>query len=364
MWQLLQKKRVVHWCIIVSLFGSGALFLWAATLKIPDFDSFDQRIVSQSTKIYDRTGEILLYDLHGNAQRTVVPYEAMSRNIKNATVAIEDAEFYEHHGVKPLAFLRAVLVNIVHLGFEQGGSTITQQVVKNSLLTTEKTIARKIKEWVLAIKLEQTLSKDEILAIYLNETPYGGSIYGVEEASQSFFGVPADEVSLAQAAYLAALPQAPTYYSPHGNHRDELERRKNLVLSRMLQNGFITQEEHDSALKETVTFLPSREKGILAPHFVFYVIEYLENKYGKRIINEDGLQVITTLDYRLQEKAEDIAYRFAKKNEVDFNAKNAAIVAIDPKTGQILSMVGSRDYFDTVIDGNFNAALGLRQPGS
>ena len=237
-------------------------------------------------------------------------------------------------------------------------------MVKNSLLTNEKTITRKFKEWVLALKLERVLSKEEILAMYLNESPYGGNVYGIEEAGERYFAKHAADLSLAESAYLAALPQAPTYYSPYGNHKDALEERKNLVLQKMLEYGFISQDEFESAAKEEVTFVPAQDRGIRAPHFVFYVREYLENKYGKEAVEGGGLKVTTTIDYDLQAKAEEVVARFAVENEKKFNASNAGMVAIDTRTGQILTMVGSRDYFDTSIDGNYNIALAHRQPGS
>ena len=347
-----------------GLFLVGGTLLWAASLKIPDLRSFEQRKVEQSTKIFDRTGSVLLYDVHENIQRTIVPIDRVSRHAKNATVAIEDAEFYEHHGVKPTAILRAMIANLTSLGFSQGGSTITQQVVKNSILTTDKTIARKLKEWVLALKLEQALSKEEILALYLNETPYGGSRYGIEEASRAFFGKASADLTLAEAAYLAALPQAPTYYSPYGSHRDKLDERKNLVLAKMHEHGFITEAEYAAARSAAVTFAPPAETSIKAPHFVFFIREYLEEKYGRRAVEERGFRVITTLDYEPEKRAEAIVETFARANEENFNAENAGLVAINPKTGQILAMVGSRNYFDKEIDGNVNVALARRQPGS
>lgn len=351
---------------VLGLILVGVLLMWVATLEIPDLSSFDQRRVLQSTKIYDRTGKILLYDLHQDVRRTVVPSENISRNIKNATIAIEDDSFYQHYGIRPLSIVRAVLANLVggNLLGGQGGSTITQQVIKNSVLVRDKTITRKVKEWVLAIKLEREISKDEILLHYLNETPYGGTIYGVEEASVSFFGKPATDVTLAEAAYLAALPQLPTYYSPYGTHRDGLDTRKNLVLRQMNKNGFIDDEEYEAATKEVVEFKPQSATGIRAAHFVFFVRDYLARKYGEESLAERGYKVITTLDYDLQSKAEEIAKKWALKNKVTYNAENAAIVATDPATGQILAMVGSRDYFDDKIDGNYNAALAERQPGS
>ncbi len=348
----------------VAIICAGGILLWAATLRLPDFDVSTERKIEQSTKIYDRTGEVLLFDLHQDIQRTVVPFDEISRHVKNATVAIEDAEFYQHHGVRITSFLRAVIVNLLTGQFSQGGSTITQQVIKNALLTQDKTITRKIKEWVLAIKLEQVLSKEEILALYLNEAPYGGTIYGVQEASQTFFGKNAADLSLAESAYIAALPQSPTYYSPYGNHIDALTDRKNLVLEKMFEYGFITEEELQKAKSEEVAFMTRPDTRLKAPHFVFYVREYLEQKYGQKAVEERGLRVITTLDYELQQKAEQIVYEGAKTNEEKFNASNAGLVAIDPKTGQILTMVGSRDYFDEDIDGNVNITLAKRQPGS
>ena len=352
--------------IIGGLFFIGGILLWFVTLEIPSVDGFHNRKVAQSTKIFDRTGDVLLYDVHGTIRRTVVPLEEISPHIRNATIAIEDSEFYNHNGIRPTRTLKAILDNIVtgNLLGGQGGSTITQQVVKNTILTPEKTITRKIKEWILALKLEKQLTKDQILEIYLNESPYGGTIYGVEEASLFFFSKQAKDVSLAEAAYLAALPQAPTYYSPYGNHKDDLEKRKNLVLHQMLENAFITQEEHDEASKEEVLFLGQDDTGIKAPHFVFFIREYLEEKYGVNAVNEQGLRIITTLDFDLQQKAQDIVTKHALENEKNFNAENAGMVAIDPKTGQILVMVGSRGYFDENIEGKFNLAVAKRQPGS
>lgn len=350
----------------VGLLIVSGVFLWIATLEIPTLDGFDSRHITQSTKIYDRTGEILLFDLHEDVRRTVVPLNEMSRHLKNATIAIEDAEFYEHHGIRPKRTLKAILDNITtgDLLGGQGGSTITQQTVKITLLTHEKKLSRKVKEWILALKIEQILSKDQILELYLNEVPYGGNIYGAEEASQHFFAVSARDLSLAQAAYLAALPQAPSRYSPYGNNFDLLEERKNLVLKQMLENGFITNDEYENALQETVEFEKYGDTNIKAPHFVFYVREYLEEKYGREAVYESGLKVITTLNYDLQQIGEEVVSEYAYKNEEDFNAENAALVAIDPKTGQILTMVGSRNYFDEEIDGKFNITTAHRQPGS
>lgn len=344
----------------------GIIIIWVSTMQLPTLDSFgrDKRL-AESTKIYDRTGEVVLYDVFENVKRTVIPFEEMPETIKEATIAIEDDVFYQHKGVRPLSFIRAALVNVGTMEFSQGGSTITQQVVKNTVLSSEKTVTRKIKEWILALRLEQMLSKNEILNLYLNVIPYGGSVYGIEEASHAFYGKKASELSLAEAAYLAALPQAPTYYSPYGSHRDKLEERKNLVLRKMLELGYINQEEHDTARAQKIEFKKQEDGGIKAPHFVMYVREYLAEKYGEDAIQERGFRIITTLDWELQQKAEEIAKKYALENKTKFNAENAAFVAMDPKTGHILAMVGSRDYFDEEIDGNFNVAVASnRQPGS
>ncbi|MBX9906749.1 PBP1A family penicillin-binding protein [Patescibacteria group bacterium] len=367
------KQRIIHIGIdvaigvgVLGLLIGGVLLLWVSTLEIPDLSAFEQRRVLQSTKIYDRTGEVLLYDLHQDVKRTIVPYEEISRHIKNATVAIEDDSFFEHSGIRPLSIIRAVLANLQggNLLGGQGGSTITQQVIKNSVLMQEKTLSRKVKEWILALKLERELSKDQILGHYLNESPYGGTLYGVEEASRAFFGKSASNVTLAEAAYIASLPQAPTYLSPYGQHRDALEARKNLTLKRMYELGSITEEEYNAALTEEVSFKTQITTGIRAPHFVFYVREYLARTYGEELLAERGFKVITTLDAELQEKAEEIVKKYALQNETTYNAENAALVATDPKTGDILVMVGSRDYFDENIDGEYNIALANRQPGS
>ena len=247
--------------LVVMIFAVSAFFIWAATIQIPDFDLFISRKVAQSTKLYDRTGKILLYDVHKNVRRTIVPFESISPDIKNAAVAIEDQDFYNHGGVRITSTLRALKADILiklHLqtGFTQGGSTITQQVIKNALLSQEKTLSRKIKEWILAVKLEHIMNKEQIITLYLNEAPYGGNIYGVEEASMSFFGKHASEVTLVEAAYLAALPQAPTLYSPYGNHIEKLEARKNLVLKKMLELQMITEEVYASTATEKVKFVP------------------------------------------------------------------------------------------------------------
>ncbi|HEX8993908.1 MAG TPA: transglycosylase domain-containing protein, partial [Candidatus Paceibacterota bacterium] len=242
-----------HWrALLMALAGlfflsSGAVLLWAASLKIPDLSSIESRRVEQSLKIYDRTGTVLLYDMNKNIDRTIIPLSGISPNIQHATIAMEDPTFYQNTGIEPTAILRAILIDIATLKKSQGGSTLTQQVVRQTILSTDKTFTRKLKELVLSLKLTRVLPKDQILEIYLNQAPYGGAIYGVQEASEQFFGVPASDVTLPQAAYLAAVLSAPTYYSPYGNHKDTLDALKNVVLDKMYEQGYISAAERDSA---------------------------------------------------------------------------------------------------------------------
>ncbi|MDB5190021.1 MAG: putative penicillin-binding protein [Parcubacteria group bacterium] len=341
----------------------GVTILWVAFTPIPALNSFDSRKVAQSTKIYDRTGKTVLYDLNHDVKRNIVPLSEISPNLQHATIAIEDSNFYNHGGISYTGIARSFLTDITRLSFAQGGSTLTQQVVKNTILTGKKSIIRKLQEWILAIRLEHRYSKDQILEFYFNVTPYGGTLYGAEVASRSFFGKSASELDLAESAYLAAIPQLPTYYSPYGNNRAALDARKDIVLARMKELGYITDAEYQTAKNEQVTFSRQMNNTILAPHFVFYIEQQLEQKYGPDVATQ-GLTVITTIDADLQRQAETTVNTYALANVKKFNASNASLVAIDPKTGQILAMVGSRDYFDKTIDGNYNAALALRQPGS
>jgi 1A family penicillin-binding protein len=338
--------------------------VWAATLQIPDLNSIATRKIDQSVTLYDRTGEVALYNLNSNVSRTIVPLAEISPTVQNATIAIEDPNFYGHRGIEIKAIIRAIVADVVPGGLTQGGSTLTQQVVKNTLLTNKKSIVRKVKEWILAIKLERVLSKNQILELYLNQAPYGGNIYGVESASQTFFGVRASDLTLSQAAYLAAVLPAPTYYSPYGPHKTELDKRKNLVLDKMFEHGYITATERDEAKKEVLSFKSPRNSSITAPHFVFYVQQYLEQKYGQDALEQNGWKVVTTLDANLQTKAEEVVQARAETNEKNFNATNTGVIALDPSNGNILAMVGSRNYFDDKIDGNYNVTLADRQPGS
>lgn len=354
-------------CIFVVL---GGFFIWFSTLEIPSVQNFENRKISNSTKIYDKTGEILLYDIHEDIRRTVIGFGDINQSAKDAIVAIEDHTFYEHDGVVWKSTIRAIFQTLMSkAGLSDagtaGGSTLTQQVVKNTLLNRDRVLSRKVKEWVLAYKIEQQLSKDEILEIYLNEAPYGGTVYGIQEASKKFFGIPASEVSVAQAAYLASIPNLPTFYSPYGPNRDKLEERQRTVLREMKRYGFISDTQYREALSEEVSFIPEEEGYAKSLHFVQYVRAQLEETYGVDMVQNGGLRVITTLDYELQQKAEEIIKEHIEEVEDEYNASNAALVAIEAETGKIIAMVGSRDYNDTEgFDGNFNVAIAPRQPGS
>jgi len=361
-------KNFALFCVSIFVLVTASGIFWVFSMKIPDLQSFEDRKVINSTKIYDRTGEILLYDIHQNIKRTYITFDNMGTNIKNATVAVEDSEFYNHNGIRMSSILRATVWAKLTGRKVTGGSTITQQLVKNTLLTAETTtikkIGRKVKEWVLAVKIDKAMPKEKILELYLNEIPYGGTIYGIEEAARTYFGKKAIDLTLAEAAYLAGIPQSPTFFSPYGKNVGKLEERKNFVLFRMKEVEFITAEEYEKAKNEKVEFLPQSAGNIRAPHFVFFIKDYLEKKYGVDVLQNGGLKVTTTLDYALQAKGEEIVKEGALRNEKDWNGENASLVAIDPKTGQILTMIGSRDYFDKEIDGNFNVATASRQPGS
>lgn len=370
----LHTQRVRHlvrtfrqrWLRTLLVAGGGLLLIGAATIlwwsrDLPDPDNLNSRQVHESTKIYDSSGQHILYEI-GDIHRTVVPLSSMSRFIRQATLAAEDDQFYEHHGLDFFGIVRGVVLKPLSGQRAQGGSTITQQLIKNSILTPERTLRRKVKEAVLAIELEQRFTKDEILAMYLNQIPYGSQAYGVQTAAQSFFGKSAADLTLAEAATLASLPRAPSYYSPYGSHFEDLKRRQEHILKRMADLNMISAEQADSAIREKLTFSPRRE-SIQAPHFVFYVRELLDAEYGERVVEEGGLKIITTLDIEKQTIAEEVM-KERQATLTKQGASNAALTAIDPKTGDILAMVGSVDYFNEEIDGNVNVAIRHRSPGS
>ncbi len=317
---------------------------------------------ADSTKVYDRNGEVL-YDIFNEKRRTTIPFSDMPEYLKHATVSIEDKDFYRHNGFDIKGFLRGIVLQPLRGKGVQGGSTITQQFVKNALLSSQRSVWRKARELILAFEIEAIYSKDKILELYLNEIPYGSGAYGAQQAAKMYFGKNAKDITLTEAAVLAALPQAPGRYSPYGQNPDLLMIRKDLVLAQMEKQGYITKAEYAEAKKAEIKFVPKRD-SIRAPHFVMYVKELLAAKYGEKVLEEGGLRITTTLDIDKQKAAEDTISNLAESNKTKYNAGNAALVSINPNTGEILAMMGSKDYFNMEAEGNVNVAIRERQPGS
>lgn len=354
---------------VAKLAGVGfviilAVFLWFGK-DLPNPNKINAKLGGQTTKFYDRKGETVLYEVYGDKNRSLITFDQMPENVKHATIAIEDKDFYKHGAFSVFGIGRAFTGVILRTN-RGGGSTITQQYVKNALLTDQRTLSRKIKELILAIEIEQRYSKNDILKLYLNEIPYGSQAYGIETASKTYFNKPAKQLTLDEAAMLAAMPQAPSYYSPYGPNTDALIARKNLVLKRMEQQGYITATQRDEAIKtDTLAKVQPRQSrmaGVIAPHFVLYAQDQLSEKYGELKVTEGGLKVITTLDLDKQKAAEE-SVAAGMKNVRALGGSNAALTSADPKTGQILAMVGSYDFSDPNY-GAVNVATSKRQPGS
>ncbi|MFH1173143.1 MAG: transglycosylase domain-containing protein, partial [bacterium] len=365
--------------ILVGGIFTAALFAWTSR-DLPDPNRLVDRSVAQSTKIYDRTGQNILYDIHDQYQRTMIELSDMPDYTKWAFIATEDKGFYKHKGLSPKHIIKATFLYAfqkigLYRGLVPGGSTLTQQFVKNAVLTKEKTIVRKLKEWIISYKIEKKFTKDEILKMYFNEIPFGSTAYGIEAASNTYFGKSAKNLTLGESAILAAMIKAPTYYSPFGNHQEELMNRQKFVLNGMVKENYITEDEANAAKAETMTFKQSLN-NITAPHFVMYVRELLTEKYGEAEIEQGGYKIYTTLDIDKQKIAEETITAKAERNKTDFNSNNAALISLDPKTGQILAMVGSKDYFgksepegctpglNCQFEPNVNVTLRQRQPGS
>ena len=312
-----------------------------------------------STKILDRNGK-LLYEIYDDQNRTPIKLDDLPKYLTEATISIEDKNFYRHHGFDTGGLLRAGFKTITGQRLE-GGSTITQQLVKVALLTPERTVTRKIKEAILTIATEILYSKNQILEMYLNHIPYGGTAYGVEAAAHRFFNKDAKDLDLSEATLLAGLPQAPSKYSPFANP-EAARARQSLVLTRMVEDKYITAEQATTAKNEELHYADAGT-DISAPHFVMYVRELLEEKYGVQTLEQGGLRVTTTLDLDLQNAAQatlSAEMTTLKKLKIS----NGAALVTNPSTGEILSMIGSKDYFSTDIDGKVNVTTSLRQPGS
>ncbi len=313
-----------------------------------------------STEIYDRHGT-LLYEIYADQNRTPIKLDQVPKDLINATIAIEDKDFYKHGGLAITGIIRASYKTVIK-GNVQGGSTITQQLVKTALLSPERTIQRKIKEILLASLVELIYSKDQILELYLNHIPYGGTAYGIEQASRLYFNKSASQLNLAESALLAGLPQAPSRYSPFGSSPELAKQRQKQVLDRMVEDKYINQTQAEEAFTYSLAYAP-QQINITAPHFIMYVKDWLIDTYGTHKVEQGGLRVTTTLDLQTQEYAQASVSAQIQKLKASRVTNGAALVT-KPATGEILAMVGSRNYFDSEIDGNVNLTTSLRQPGS
>lgn len=341
--------------IFIVLPFSGYVFL----NSLPNPRELSQREIPQTTKIYDRNG-ILLYQIYANENRTLIPLNVIPKNLINATISIEDKDFYKNPGFDINGIVRAAIANFTGKPI-QGGSTITQQLIKSTLLTPEVSISRKIKEIALAFWAEKIYSKNEILEMYFNQVAYGGTAWGIETAAETYFGKNVKDLDLAQSAFLAGMPQAPTTYSPYGDNPNLWKVRQKEVLSKMLTLKYINKDQETQALNEDLAF-QTPQTPIYAPHFVMYVKGYLIKKFGLPQVEKGGLIVTTSLDLNLQNKTQDIVSGEIN-NDAYLNLTNGAALITNPGNGDILAMVGSRDYNDP-NGGNVNLTTSLRQPGS
>jgi 1A family penicillin-binding protein len=366
----ISPKIIIKEMILISLnvfLMLGALgfgvFLYAY-LKAPIAANLTKHASPQTTLIYDRTGQHILYKIHGEENRINLTHDEIPNSIRVTTVAAEDDNFYSHFGIDFFSILRALKNNIQKNNMSQGASTITQQLARNFFLTREKTIGRKIAEMILAIKIERKYTKEQILDMYLNEIPYGSNAYGIEAAAKTFFGKDAKDLTLSEAALIAAMPKATSYYSPYGNHLDKLLSRQQSILDRVGKLKLVDHVTVAKAKAEDITkkIIPFADT-IDAPYFVFYARDELEKQFGTETLEQGGLRVYTTLDYDKQKLAEQVITS-SDGDLKRYGATNAALISLDPKNGQILTMVGSKNYYDDTIDGQVNVTTRPRQPGS
>jgi 1A family penicillin-binding protein len=342
---------------LIFIFIPLTALVFLQELPSPQQLSFEQAPLT--TKIFDRNG-ILLYQIYAQQNRTLVPLSAIPKDMQEATIAIEDKNFYKNSGVDLSAIIRAAIADISGKAI-QGGSTITQQLIKSTLLTSEVSIKRKIKEIILAFWANKIYSKNQILEMYFNQVPYGGTAWGIEAASEVYFNSKVSDLDLAHCAFLAGLTSAPTSYSPFGESPNLWKKRQEEVLTAMEQLKYITPQQKADALKEELVFA-SPQTPIYAPHFVMYVKDLLVKKYGLAMVEKGGLNVITSLDLKTQNMAQQIVTSEVEKDAY-LNLTNGAAIVTNPKNGDILAMIGSKDYSD-VDSGNFNVTTALRQPGS
>lgn len=365
--------------VILLIIASLATLYFLIFKDLPSPSKLNTRNFPASTLIYDRN-QTLLYEIYADQNRIPVELNQIPDYVKQATIAIEDKDFYTHQGVAVMGILRAVFRNGNYIACQipvinwltdktlgcnvlfQGASTITQQLVKNALLTPDRTLQRKAKELILTFAVEVLYTKDQILEMYLNQIPYGGTAYGLEAASQTYFNKHASELTLAEATILAGLPQAPSRYSPFSSNPERYKDRQQAVTRRMLEDGYINQQQAEEIAQTKVTFAEPTQ-NIQAPHFVLWVKELLAEKYGTQVVETGGLRVVTSLDINLQRTAEaTVSAEMAKL--VDYKASNGAAMITNPGTGEVLAMVGSANYYNDEIDGKVNIALRYRQPGS
>jgi len=360
----MSKKKQKKWLWIklagvTTIIGGIAIFGWFWLKEIPDPRKLETNEYPEASQIFDRNGK-LLYEFYSEKRRLSAKLDEVPKTLVEATIAVEDRTFYRHWGFDLKGMARGLYRTVLKKRL-QGGSTITQQLVKNALLTPERTWERKIKEAFLTVLTEIRYSKEQILEMYFNQTPYGGTIWGVKAAAKGIFGKELKDLTLAQAALIAGLPGSPTKYSPFTNPT-AAKSRQELVLTRMEEEGYISKEEREKAAKEELVYNLNRG-NLLAPHFVFYTKDKLIQKYGEKLVNEGGLRITTSLDWKVQEAAEAAIKKELEKLKKS-QVTNGAVLITEPKTGAILAMVGSKDYFATDIDGKFNVVTALRQPGS
>lgn len=353
-------KLVLLGAVLAFVFIFLPLLATAFLSELPNPSNLSVNYIPKTTKIYDRNGN-LLYEIFANQNRTIVKLSDIPKYVRDATVAIEDKDFYNHPGFDIRAIARALVANILHKEV-QGGSTITQQLIKSAFFSPEPSLSRKIKEIILAFWTEQVYSKNRILELYLNYVPYGGTAWGIGSASEIYFGKDVSSLDLAQSAFLAGLPQAPSIYSPYGKDNTLWKKRQKEVLDAMVKNGYIGKENADNAYNEELDF-KEPDIPLKSPHFVMYIRDLLIQKYGINEVERGGLQVKTTLDLGLQEKAQRVVSEEVS-SDVNLLINNGAALVTNPSNGDILAMVGSKNYFDTNGGGNVNIVDSLRQPGS
>lgn len=358
-WQSVRAGVAI--ALTMSFLTAGEYIYREIFIDLPDVKLLATAYQEATTKIYDRNYH-LLFTFYRDENRSPVPLSSVSPYLVAATVAIEDQSFYQHRGFDIRGIIRAYFINQGEKVIRQGGSTITQQLVKKRLLTSEKTFTRKLKELVLSVLAEGNFTKDQILEMYLNEINYGGAIYGIEQAAISYFGKNARDLSLAESSFLAAIPAYPSYFAPFAGHLKETQDRQKEVLRRMVEDGYISAEEAQQASSQELRILPTKI-NIEAPHFVMYVRDLLVDRYGEEMVTTGGLEVVTTLDLAMQNKVQAVVSEEVA-SLARLNIHNGAALVTNPTTGEILAMIGSRDYFDPDYDGMVNVTLMPRQPGS